>query len=93
MAGGESAVTLGIRPEAIDLSLKSGGDTQVTVKNFEQLGAVTFVYAAFPNGENLTVQIAKQIPLERVQTIGVSLDTKDFHIFGEDERAIPTGDG
>ncbi len=85
---GDQNVTLGIRPEAIHVSLEGEGDLQASVRNFEQLGAVTFVYGAFANGERITVQVAKQIPLERGQTIGVTFDTKDFHVFGEDERAI-----
>ncbi|MEM9427511.1 MAG: sn-glycerol-3-phosphate ABC transporter ATP-binding protein UgpC [Pseudomonadota bacterium] len=83
------AVTLGIRPEAIDVSLEGNGDGQVEVRNFEQLGAVTYIYAAFPNGEPLTVQLARQVPLTRGQKVGVTLPTDSFHIFGEDERALP----
>lgn len=86
---GQQAVTLGIRPEAIDVSLEGKGDLQVSVRNFEQLGAVTYIYAAFPNGEPLTVQLGQQIPLERGQKIGVSFNTEHFHVFGEDERAMP----
>lgn len=85
------AVTLGIRPEAIGVSLESDGDAEIEVRNFEQLGAVTYIYAAFPNGEPLTVQLARQVPLTRGQKIGVTLPTESFHIFGEDERALPLG--
>ncbi|MEM6666433.1 MAG: sn-glycerol-3-phosphate ABC transporter ATP-binding protein UgpC [Pseudomonadota bacterium] len=84
----DQPVTLGIRPEAIGVSLDGDGDTQVSVRNFEQLGAVTYIYAAFPNGEPLTVQLAKQMPLQRGQTLGVTFNTRDFHIFAEDERAL-----
>jgi len=83
------AVPLGIRPEAIGVSLEGDGDRQVKVQNFEQLGSVTYIYAAFDNGETLTVQISRQIPLKRGQIIGVTLTTKDFHLFGgEGERAL-----
>ena len=83
-------VTLGVRPEAIAVSLDGDGDAQVKVQNFEQLGAVTYIYAAYPNGERLTVQLARQVPLTRGQTIGVAFDPANFHIFaGEDERALP----
>ena len=61
---GDQNVTLGIRPEAIHVSLEGEGDLQASVRNFEQLGAVTFVYGAFANGERITVQVAKQIPLD-----------------------------
>ena len=71
-------VTLGVRPEAIGVSLEGEGDAQVTVRNFEQLGSVTYIYTAFPNGETLTVQLPRQIPLRRGQTIGVTFDPASF---------------
>ena len=83
-------VTMGVRPEAIGVSLDGHGDVQVTVKNFEQLGSVTYIYTAFPNGETLTVQLPRQIPLTRGQTIGVTFDAASFHLFGgEGDRALP----
>ncbi|TNF22351.1 MAG: sn-glycerol-3-phosphate ABC transporter ATP-binding protein UgpC [Rhodobacteraceae bacterium] len=86
--GKGEAVSLGIRPEAIGVSLDGQGDEVVTVRNYEQLGAITYIYAAFANGETLTVQQAAQIPLERGQRIGVRFHTETFHIFGPDERAL-----
>ena len=82
------AVTLGIRPEAIGVSLEGVGDAKVTVQTFEQLGSVTYIYGAFANGEPLTVQLPEQIPLQRGQEIGVTLPSEAFHIFGEDEVAL-----
>jgi len=86
--GNGEAVTLGIRPEAIGVSLDGHGDETVTVQNFEQLGAITYIYATFANGETLTVQQAAQIPLKRGQTIGVTFHTENFHIFGPDDAAL-----
>jgi ABC-type sugar transport system ATPase subunit len=81
--------TLGIRPETIGVSLDGHGDLTVKVQNFEQLGSVTYIYTAFPNGETLTVQLAQQIPLERGQDIGVTLSSDDFHVFaGDGEMAL-----
>jgi ABC-type sugar transport system ATPase subunit len=83
-------VTLGIRPEVIDVSLDGHGDDQIEVQNFEQLGSVTYIYGRFANSEALTVQLAQQIPLTRGQTLGVTLHTKDSHIFGgKDEVSLP----
>ncbi len=82
-------VTLGIRPEAIGVSLEGAGDLTVKVQNFEQLGSVTYIYTAFANGETLTVQLPQQIPLRRGQEIGVTLDQRSFHVFGgEGDRAL-----
>jgi ABC-type sugar transport system ATPase subunit len=89
-AAGRMPVTLGVRPESIGVSLDGEGDAQVTVRNFEQLGSVTYIYTGFPNGETLTVQLPRQIPLSRGQTIGVTFDPAAFHLFGgEGERALP----
>ena len=88
--GTAQPVTLGVRPETIDVSLDGHGDEEIIVQNFEQLGSVTYIYGTFANGETLTVQLAQQIPIERGQTVGVTLHTKDFHIFGgENERSLP----
>lgn len=77
-------VTLGIRPENIGVSLDGEGDAHIEVQNFEQLGSVTYIYGTFPNGERLTVQIGQQIPLTRGQSVGVTLNTENFHIFAGD---------
>ncbi|EBA07518.1 ABC transporter ATP-binding protein [Sagittula stellata] len=81
-------VTLGIRPERIGVSLDGHGDEVITVENYEQLGAVTYIYGVFANGERLTVQHAHQIPLKRGQKIGVTFPTEAFHLFGEDEKTL-----
>ncbi len=86
---GAQKVTLGVRPESIGVSLDGTGDQTVKVQNFEQLGAVTYIYAAFANGEALTVQLPHQIPLQRGQEIGVTFVSDSFHIFGEDEATLP----
>jgi ABC-type sugar transport system ATPase subunit len=86
--GPRQKVTLGIRPEAIGVALDGAGDERVQVQTFEQLGSVTYIYAAFPNGERITVQVPHQVPVTRGQTIGVTLPTAAFHLFGEDGRAM-----
>ncbi len=88
-AAPSGSATVGVRPEAIGVSLEGAGDLRVKVQNFEQLGSVTYIYTVFPNGETLTVQHAHQIPLRRGQEIGVSFDASGFHVFaGEGERAL-----
>ena len=83
------AVTIGVRPEVIGVVLDDSGDAQVEVRNFEQLGAVTYIYTVFPNGERLTVQLPEQIALTRGQHIGVLLPSDKLHVFdGETEQAL-----
>ncbi len=88
-SGRDGGVTVGIRPEAVGVSIEAPGDMRAKVRNFEQLGSVTYIYAAFENGERLTVQLAEQVPLRRGQAIGVRLPTDSFHVFdGESGRAL-----
>lgn len=81
--------TLGIRPDPIGVDLKGVGDAQVSVRNFEQLGATTCIYTAFGNGETLTVQLPAQFALERGQTNGVTMPEGAIHtIAGEGEVVL-----
>ncbi|MFK7856766.1 MAG: ABC transporter ATP-binding protein [Granulosicoccus sp.] len=80
-----SDITVGVRPESIGVSLDGTGDTTATVQNFEQLGAITYIYSKLDTGEPLTVQLASQIPLQREQTIGISFDEATLHVFANDE--------
>ena len=78
-------VVVGVRPEAIGVSLDGEGDAKATVKNFEQLGAITYIYSELASGEPLTVQLASQIPLNRGQEIGVTLPAESLHVFASDD--------
>jgi len=80
-----SDVVVGVRPESINVSLDASGDTTAIVKNFEQLGAITYIYSELTTGEPLTVQLASQIPLQRGQTIGVKFDAQTLHVFANNE--------
>ncbi len=81
----DQAVVVGVRPEAIGVSLDGDGDAKATVRNFEQLGAITYIYSELATGEPLTVQLASQIPLNRGQEIGVTLPAESLHVFAEDD--------
>jgi ABC-type sugar transport system ATPase subunit len=84
--------TLGVRPETIGVSLEGKGDLKAKVRNFEQLGSVTYIYSELANGETLTVQQGQQIPLKRGQEIGVTFDSARFHVFtGPGDRALALG--
>ncbi len=84
----ETDVTVGVRPESIAVSLDGSGDTTATVENFEQLGAITYIYSRLTTGEPLTVQLASQIPLQRGQTIGVSFDASTLHVFANSDAGM-----
>ncbi|MHA3979823.1 ABC transporter ATP-binding protein [Halovulum sp. GXIMD14794] len=84
------AVTVGVRPEAIHVSLDGDGDIEVGVENFEQLGAVTYIYTVLSTGEKVTVQLPRQVALTRGQKIHITFPKDSIHLFSdEDEAAIP----
>ena len=85
----DRAVSVGIRPEAIEVSIDGSGDIPVRVNNFEQLGSVTYIYTQLANGERLTVQLPRQVPLERNQELQISFPDASVHLFAnDDEQAI-----
>ncbi|WP_421726105.1 ABC transporter ATP-binding protein [Bauldia sp.] len=85
----DRGVSVGIRPEEIEVSTSGVGDIAVRVNNFEQLGSVTYIYTQLANGEKLTVQLPRQVPLERNQELQISFPNDSVHVFGsDDEQAI-----
>ena len=80
----DGAVTVGVRPESLLVSLDGKGDIEATVRNYEQLGSITYIYCTISTGEPLTVQLASQVPLQRGQTIGVSMPEAKLHVFAAD---------
>ncbi len=71
---------------AICASVMEGehGVLKARVRNFEQTGAVTFIYATLANDEPLTVLLARD------QVIDVTLPTESLHLFaGPVERSLP----
>ncbi len=81
----DGAVVVGVRPESIGVSLDGDGDAKAVVRNYEQLGAITYIYSELATGEPLTVQLASQIPLNRGQEIGVTLPPDSLHVFADED--------
>jgi ABC-type sugar transport system ATPase subunit len=85
----DRSVSVGIRPEDIEVSTDGTEDITVRVNNFEQLGSMTYIYTQLANGENLTVQLPHQVPLERNQELPISFPSSSIHVFGnDDEKAV-----
>lgn len=77
----DGSIILGIRPEHIRVSVDGNAEIKAKIDNFEQLGAVTYIYLRLATDETLTVQLPYQVSLKRNQEIAVSLDPKNIHIF------------
>ncbi|MEO1746212.1 MAG: TOBE domain-containing protein [Pseudomonadota bacterium] len=84
--GSDTEVTVGVRPEALGVSLDGNGDVTAQVNSFEQLGAITYIYSELKSGERLTLQLPSQIPLARGQEIGVTMPTDRLHVFSNEDH-------
>jgi len=84
------SLTLGIRPEHIDLRRGEGGEIGLTasVELLERLGATSFLYCALADGTKLTVQVAGQAEASLGGRIEVSLPAARVHLFDATEAGI-----
>ena len=81
-----SSVTVGIRPEHIELDL--GGDTH-TVELTEALGGVSYAYVVSDNGEKMIVEERGDARSTEGQRVGISFDTARVMVFdGNTEQRI-----
>jgi ABC-type sugar transport system ATPase subunit len=76
-------VTLGIRPEHIELRRRKPGELALTatIDQVEQLGAASFLHCALPGGTKLTVQLAGQIDRRPGDRIEVCFPGSRAHVF------------
>jgi ABC-type sugar transport system ATPase subunit len=83
-----SDVTLGARPEHIDVVDEAQADLAITVDLVEQLGGETYLYGSAPGLPQLTVRQDGQSRYERKQRLGLRLKRETLHLFDADGNAI-----
>ena len=83
--GAAGKVTLGIRPEHVELS-DAGLPVSVTLT--EQLGGNTVLYGLLENNQQLVVQLVGQTQIRRGDLIHVRLPPTGCHLFDESGRSI-----
>lgn len=76
-----AALTLGIRPEHIDIAAPDDAHAQVTVTAVEQLGVQSFLYCALPDGHAVTVQIGGQTDIRPGDALGLTVRPDRTHLF------------
>ncbi|WIY53766.1 sn-glycerol-3-phosphate ABC transporter ATP-binding protein UgpC [Devosia sp. YIM 151766] len=78
------AITVGIRPE--HLQIGQAGDVAVdgTISLIEYLGSEIFVYVDLPNGQNLLAQAPGNAKYHRGDRVNLSFRTADAHFFNGD---------
>ncbi|WP_462383538.1 ABC transporter ATP-binding protein [Pseudomonas sp. Marseille-QA0892] len=83
-----SPVTLGIRPEHIEVVAAGSGSFDVTADVNERLGSDTFCHVQTQSGENLTVRIRGDFADRYGDRLGLRLDADCCHLFDAQGQAI-----
>jgi ABC-type sugar transport system ATPase subunit len=83
-----ASITLGARPEHIDVVDETQADLVITVNLVEQLGGETYLYGSAPSLPELTVRQDGQARYDRNQKVGLRLKREALHLFDADGQAI-----
>jgi multiple sugar transport system ATP-binding protein len=85
---GDGPWELGIRPEA--LTVVPEGLTKATATVVERLGDRTLVYAKLTDGTQVIAQDSGKSTVKAGDSIGLSFDTSELHLFDGQGRAVPS---
>jgi sn-glycerol 3-phosphate transport system ATP-binding protein len=78
-------VTIGIRPEHLDLDESKSGTISQTVQVVEHLGADTLAHGTFGSGNvNLTVSLKGVKTIHQGEVLPLSIDAQNIHVFDTD---------
>ena len=83
-----ASITLGARPEHIEVVDEIQADLFITVNLVEQLGGETYLYGSAPGLPELTVRQDGQARYDRNQRVGLRLRREALHLFDADGQAI-----
>ncbi|MFD2261874.1 ABC transporter ATP-binding protein [Lacibacterium aquatile] len=81
-----AAVTVGIRPQHVQLS-EDGSGPKATVRHIEHLGNETVIYARSESLGELILTLPEQVEITS-EEIALSLPLKHLHVFDADEQAV-----
>jgi multiple sugar transport system ATP-binding protein len=82
------AVTLGIRPEHLELAKPGDCTLQVTADVSERLGSDTFCHVRTTSGEALTMRVRGDLASRYGETLSLHLDAEHCHLFDADGVAL-----
>jgi ABC-type sugar transport system ATPase subunit len=90
----DTAVTLGIRPEAVTILTGPPPAGTMTLKGkvetIERLGNITFAYVDIGATDLITVQIIGMTSLRHEEPVTLSIDLHALHVFAGDGAALKT---
>ncbi|NBF18407.1 TOBE domain-containing protein, partial [Pseudomonas sp. Fl4BN2] len=82
-------VTLGIRPEHLELGEPGPGSLQVTADVAERLGSDTFCHVLSATGEALTLRIRGDLASRYGESLNLRLAPEHCHLFDAEGVAVP----
>ncbi|MCZ4274146.1 ABC transporter ATP-binding protein [Maritalea porphyrae] len=81
-------VHLGLRPESLTPNVKGDGTFKGTSSTVERLGAQTYIYLKTEIGEDIIVHHLGDLEIKSGESIEVSFNIAECHLFGPDEQRI-----
>ena len=82
------AVTLGARPEHLNVGDRGVALGSARVDLVEHLGGQTILYATLHGGQTLTVALEDQQAIRAGETVNIRIDPERCHLFGPDGTAL-----
>jgi multiple sugar transport system ATP-binding protein len=87
-----SKLTLGIRPEHVEISDKAAGAVKAQVRAAEYLGSETMFYASLSDGCDIAVKAGGLAKEQSGDTLNLILPPAACHLFNADGKTIHNGD-
>ncbi|MCP4379825.1 MAG: ABC transporter ATP-binding protein [Hyphomicrobiales bacterium] len=84
-------VTVGFRPEHVQVASGADTDLNATVEHAEQLGGETYLYCAVEGLPQLTVHQIGQVPVSRGEALPLRFDRQQVHVFDSNGIALVNG--
>jgi multiple sugar transport system ATP-binding protein len=83
-----ASLTVGIRPEHLQVVDPSRGKVAGEIQIAEHLGGETFLYVGLASGETVVVEVQGQIAARSGERVGVDFDPAGCHVFAADGRVL-----
>ena len=87
-----SKLTLGVRPEHIELGGKGTGVVKATIRAAEYLGSETMFYATLADGSDVSVKAGGLASSKTGNSLNIVLPAKACHLFDSEGNTIHNGD-
>ncbi len=85
-------LTLGVRPEHLQIGNVDQADFKATIKTVEALGSETYVYADSLNGDQIIVRTQNGIQVGHGDTIGLKIEKGKEHLFDNNGQTLVRSD-